>query len=69
MSKDTSPKDEEAMKRLVIDAIGLIGIGAALVAYAHANFASKSTVETLDQRIYDLWIQLPPEKRSASTEQ
>lgn len=32
----------------------LIALGAGLVAYAHANFASKSTVERMDERIYEI---------------
>ena len=30
-------------------------LGASLVAYAHANFASKSMVETMDGRIYEIY--------------
>lgn len=32
-----------------------IVLGAGLVAYAHANFASKSVVETMDARIYEIY--------------
>jgi bacteriorhodopsin len=33
----------------------LIALGASLVAYAHATFATKSTVERMDERIYEIW--------------
>lgn len=39
-------------------AIHMIGIGLAigfsLIVYAHANFASKSVVEKMDDRIYEI---------------
>jgi hypothetical protein len=38
--------------------VGMIVLGASLVAYAHANFASKSTVETMDARIYEIWKEI-----------
>jgi bacteriorhodopsin len=33
----------------------LIALGATLVVYAHATFATKTTVETMDDRIYEIW--------------
>jgi hypothetical protein len=58
-------KERNVVLEMIVVAIGLISIGASLVVYAHANFASKSTVEKMDDRIYDLWRTLPPEKRTA----
>jgi hypothetical protein len=52
-------------------AIYLIGLGMALVVYAHAQFATKdevkdvkTTVHKMDDRIYDLWAKFYPEKAS-----
>lgn len=42
------------VEAVITFAISMIVLGAGLVAYAHANFASKSMVETMDQRIYEL---------------
>jgi hypothetical protein len=35
-------------------AIALVALGGSLVAYAHANFATKSTVETMDKRLWEI---------------
>lgn len=43
------------MNKHILDAIGLIIVGCGLIAYAHANFASKSTVEKMDDRIYEIY--------------
>ena len=43
-------------------AVYMIALGASLVVYAHANFASKSTVEKMDDRIYDIWKTVVKEK-------
>ena len=43
------------MKDEIKYAIYMIVLGASLVVYAHANFASKSTVEKMDERIYEIW--------------
>lgn len=43
------------MNEHIKTAIWLIGLGVALVGYVHANFAEKTTVEKMDQRIYDIW--------------
>lgn len=40
---------------LVWQIVQSIIIGAGLIAYAHANFASKDTVETMDARIYEIY--------------
>jgi bacteriorhodopsin len=32
-----------------------IGLGMALTAYAHSQFATKDTVEKMDARIYEIW--------------
>lgn len=29
-----------------------------IVVYAHANFAEKSTVEKMDERIYEIWVKV-----------
>lgn len=54
------------MKDEIKWALYLIGIGLTigftLIVYAHATFATKSTVETMDQRIYDIWVKVAPEK-------
>jgi bacteriorhodopsin len=36
-------------------ALYLLGLGVTLVAYAHATFATKSTVEKMDDRVYEIW--------------
>jgi hypothetical protein len=43
------------MKAEIKYALYLIFLGASLVVYAHANFATKSTVEKMDDRIYEIW--------------
>ena len=53
------------MNKAIIDAIILISLGAGLVVYAHANFATKSTVEKLDDRVYDIWRQVVPAEKRA----
>lgn len=40
----------------------VMGIGFILLAYAHANFASKSTVEKMDQRIYEIYQKVVEKK-------
>ena len=37
-----------------------VALGASLVVYAHANFATKSSVEKLDDRVYDIWKEVVP---------
>lgn len=49
------------MKNQIQYALGLLGVGAALIAYAHANFASKSMVERMDERIFEIYRRLVPE--------
>lgn len=43
------------MKDYILFTIALITVGASLVVYAHANFATKSTVEKMDDRVYEIW--------------
>jgi len=43
------------MKNELKYALYMLGLGMTLVAYAHSQFATKSTVEVMDQRIYDIW--------------
>jgi bacteriorhodopsin len=50
-------------------AIYLVGLGMALVVYAHAQFATKDevkevkvSVRTMEGRIYDLWAKSFPDK-------
>jgi len=43
------------MKNEIKYALYMLGLGMTLVAYAHSQFATKSTVEVMDQRIYDIW--------------
>lgn len=57
------------MKAEIKWAIYLIGLGMALVTYAHVQFATKSevkevkdSVSKMDARIYDMWVKLVPEK-------
>lgn len=50
------------MKSEIKYVIGMIVLGASLVAYAHANFASKNTVEIMDARIYEIWKQIVVKK-------
>lgn len=61
-------QNEDKYKKYLFDAIAVFILGLSLAAYAHTQFATKSTVEKLDDRIYDLWKTLPPEKRSAPDE-
>jgi hypothetical protein len=62
MAQSTQDKIQNA----IIFAVAMISLGAGLVVYAHANFASKSTVEKLDDRIYQIWIEtVPADKRNA----
>lgn len=56
---------EDVVKKYLFDAIAIFILGVSLAAYAHSNFATKSTVEKLDDRIYDLWKALPEDKRTA----
>ena len=39
-------------------ALYLIGVGMTVVVYAHATFATKSTVEKMDERIYEIWKEI-----------
>lgn len=50
------------MKEELKTAAWLIGLGIGLAAYAHANFATKSTVETMDARIYEIWKEVVSKK-------
>lgn len=43
------------MKNEIKWALYCVGLGMTLIAYAHSQFATKSTVEVMDQRIYDIW--------------
>lgn len=43
------------MREEIKFAIYMIVLGASLVVYAHSNFASKTTVEKMDERIYEIW--------------
>lgn len=43
------------MKDEIKYAIAMIGLGVSIIAYAHANFASKTTVDEMDKRIYEIW--------------
>lgn len=47
---------------IVTFAISMIVLGAGLVAYAHANFASKTVVERMDERIYEIHSKVVGEK-------
>ena len=51
-------KMNDKIESLINFTLSMIVLGAGLVAYAHANFASKSTVEVMDQRIYELHAKL-----------
>lgn len=46
------------MKNEIKYAVSMIGLGFVLLAYAHANFASKTTVEKMDARIYEIWKEI-----------
>lgn len=57
------------MKNEIKYAIYMLGLGATLLAYAHANFATKSVVEAntdriieMDKRIYDIWVIITQKK-------
>lgn len=56
------------MNRAIMDAIALIIVGAGLVVYAHANFATKSVVEKLDDRIYQIWTEVVPVSKRVQIE-
>lgn len=61
------------MKRqVVIEALilaaTLVGIGAGLVTYVHANFAEKSKVEKMDERLYQVWTYTVPPSARANLE-
>jgi hypothetical protein len=47
-------------------ALYLIGLGMsmgfAVIVYAHASFASKTTVEKMDERIYEIWKEVVKRK-------
>lgn len=43
------------MKNEIKYAIYLMGLGLSLVAYAHSQFATRTTVEEMDRRIYEIW--------------
>jgi hypothetical protein len=51
------------MRNEIKYAIYCIGLGMTLIAYAHSQFATKSTVELMDQRIYDIWTTVYKEKK------
>lgn len=50
------------MRNEIKYAVYMIALGASLVVYAHANFASKSTVEEMDKRIYEIWKEVVKNK-------
>lgn len=57
---------EKRIIELILVVIGLISVGASLVVYAHSTFATKSTVEKLDDRVYQIWTEtVPPHKRAS----
>jgi bacteriorhodopsin len=43
------------MKNEIKYALYLMGLGFCLIAYAHSQFATKSTVEKMDDRVYEIW--------------
>lgn len=56
------------MNRAIMDTIALLAVGAGLVVYAHANFATKSTVEKLDDRVYQIWTEVVPANKRVQLE-
>ena len=56
------------MSKMILDAVALIVVGAGLVVYAHANFATKSTVEKLDDRVYQIWTEVVPANKRVQIE-
>ena len=50
------------MRKEIEWVIYCLGLGFILLAYAHANFATKSTVEKMDDRIYDIWVVVAKDK-------
>lgn len=43
------------MKDEIKYALLILGLGMSLVVYAHNTFATKTVVETMDARIYEIW--------------
>lgn len=52
----------------IMYAITLIVLGAGLVTYVHANFASKTVVEKLDDRVYQIWTEVVPQSKRVELE-
>lgn len=50
------------MKNEIKYAVYMIALGMSLVVYAHATFATKSTVEVMDARIYEIWKEIVSKK-------